>query len=152
VARSDFWLVHRLRVRFSETDRQGIVHNAVYLNYFGIALTELFRELPWGRDEAAAKYDTQMHVVQATISYKSPAQIDQELDVGARIAKLGRTSMTMVFQIFAAGEDTLIAEGEQVWVNTGIASHKPTPWSDAFRAVVRARHGTSLIETAPTVV
>ena len=35
---------HRLRVRYSECDPQGIVFNAHYVTYFDIALTELWRE------------------------------------------------------------------------------------------------------------
>src|SRR5918997_4455533 len=36
--------VHRLRVRYSECDPQGVVFNAHYVTYFDIALTELWRE------------------------------------------------------------------------------------------------------------
>jgi len=36
--------VHRLRVRWSECDPQGIVFNAHYLAFFDLALTELWRE------------------------------------------------------------------------------------------------------------
>ena len=35
---------HRLRVRYSECDMQGVVFNANYLTYFDTAVTELWRE------------------------------------------------------------------------------------------------------------
>ena len=35
--------VHRLRVGYSECDPQGVVSNTLYVTYFDIALTELWR-------------------------------------------------------------------------------------------------------------
>ena len=38
-------LVHPLRVRYAECDPQGVVFNSRYLEYFDVALTELWREI-----------------------------------------------------------------------------------------------------------
>ena len=43
--KSDFKFHHDVRVRFGETDAQGIVFNAHYLTYFDVAWTEYFRML-----------------------------------------------------------------------------------------------------------
>ena len=45
MARSDFRFTHSLRVRWSEVDRQGIVFNGNYLNYFDVAMGEYWRAL-----------------------------------------------------------------------------------------------------------
>ena len=44
-------LVHELRVRYAECDPQGIVFNSRYLEYFDVALTELWREALGSYDE-----------------------------------------------------------------------------------------------------
>ena len=41
----DFNFNHKLRVRFGETDMQGIVFNGNYLTYYDVAWTEYFRAL-----------------------------------------------------------------------------------------------------------
>src|SRR5262245_22519326 len=40
MAKKDFRFVHRLRVRWAEVDRQGIVFNGHYLTYFDVGVTE----------------------------------------------------------------------------------------------------------------
>ena len=147
MSRSDFWLSHRLRVRFNEVDRQGIAHTSVHLVYFGVGLNEYFRQLDYDRFAADEEHGTGMHVVQASVGYRAPIRLDEEIDVLARIARIGRTSMTFAYEIYRAGTDELLATGEQVWVNTHRETHTAQPWPEAFRRVVRARE-PSLLEPA----
>jgi acyl-CoA thioester hydrolase len=147
VPRSDFWLLHPLRVRFNEVDRQGIAHNSVHLVYFGIGLNEYFRNLDYDRFGEEARNGTGMHVVQANVTYKAPIRLDEEIEVGARITRIGRSSATFGYEIYRVGSGELLASGSQVWVNTHRESHRPTPWPDSFRAAVRARE-TQLEEAA----
>lgn len=139
MARSDFKLQHRLRVRWNELDAQGIAHNAVYVVWFGIALGEYFRELPFDRFAVESRDKTQLNVVRTLVEYKSPAGMDQEILTCARIAKIGRTSMTFLFEIYDAADDRLICTGDQVWVNVGISDMRPTPWPADVLAALYAR-------------
>ena len=43
--REHFGLRERLRVRWAETDMQGIVFNGHYLTYFDVAITEYWRAI-----------------------------------------------------------------------------------------------------------
>ncbi|HET9531211.1 MAG TPA: hotdog domain-containing protein, partial [Blastocatellia bacterium] len=43
--KTDFRFHHKLRVRFAETDLQGIVFNGNYLTYYDVAWTEYFRAI-----------------------------------------------------------------------------------------------------------
>ena len=38
MARADFRFAHRMRVRWAEVDKQGIVFNGHYLMYFDVAM------------------------------------------------------------------------------------------------------------------
>src|SRR3712207_6949070 len=62
--------VHRLRVRYSECDPQGVVFNAHFVTYFDIALTELWREAngPYG-GMTADRERTRLNFRHAHISY-----------------------------------------------------------------------------------
>src|SRR5256885_16793907 len=89
---------HRIRVRWSECDLQGVVFSAHSLGYFDIAMTELWREAvqPYTemQDDGA-----DMMVGEATIRYFGSARFDDEIDLIARVTRLGTTSMTTTLQI-----------------------------------------------------
>jgi len=114
MARSDFQLLHPLRVRWSEVDRQGIVFNANYLMYFDVAITEYWRAigLPYPESFAAQAVDT--FVVKATIEYHAPARYDDVLDVGVRVGRLGRSSVQFLLEIHRG--DAHLISGEIIYV------------------------------------
>lgn len=97
---------HRLRVRYGECDPQGIVFNANYLLYADVAFTELWREAvgPW---QAMADAGFDAVVADASLSFKSPARFDDELDVEMAITRLGRSSIETAVT-FRRGDEVLV--------------------------------------------
>lgn len=95
--------VHELRVRYGECDPQGIVFNANYLLYFDVVFTELWRESvgPW-REMVERGYDAV--VAEAHLRFRSPARYDDVLQLQARIAALGKTSITTEIDVVRDGE------------------------------------------------
>lgn len=138
--RGDFWFFWPTRVRYAEIDAQGVVFNAHYLAYFDTAITEYLRALPYayglGGDTAAG---TDFHIVKATVEYKAPIRFDDEIEVGVRTARLGRTSIAYALAIFAKGGATALSTGEVIWVNTNRAAHKAAPLPEALVAAVKMR-------------
>jgi acyl-CoA thioester hydrolase len=117
---------HRLRVRYSECDPQGVVFNAHYLTYFDIALTELWREAI-GPYSAMTDAGTDMVVAEASARYLGPASFDDVLEIGVVPTRLGATAMTTRIEVRLAGE--LIVEGEMrhVFVDAATRSKRPIP-------------------------
>ncbi len=100
---------HRLRVRYSECDQQGVVFNGHYLFYYDVALTEMWRELVG--DYGAMVHDGyDLVVAEARIRFREGARFDELLEVSMPVAHLGTTSM-VVRPVFRAG-GRLIADGE----------------------------------------
>lgn len=99
--------VHPLRVRYGECDPQGIVFNANYLLYFDVAFTELWRAAvgPW-QEMVARGVDAV--VADARLHFRAPARFDDELQLCARIAKLGKTSITTEIDVMR-GEELLVS-------------------------------------------
>jgi acyl-CoA thioester hydrolase len=95
--------VHELRVRYGECDPQGIVFNANYLLYFDVAFTELWRAAvgPW-QEMVARGVDAV--VAEANLSFRAPARYDDELQLRAEVAKLGRTAITTEIDVVREGE------------------------------------------------
>jgi acyl-CoA thioester hydrolase len=109
-----FSLTHTVRVRWAEADMQGVVFNAHYLAYFDIAVTEYWRVLAKGDPAWLSEAFEHLYVVKATIEFHGPARFDDELTLAARCARLGRSSMTVDFEIHR-GPDHLIS-GQSIYV------------------------------------
>ena len=113
--KSDFKFHHALRVRFGETDMQGIVFNAHHLTYFDVAWTEYFRALGLEyKDLVALGADTVL--ARITVEFKSSAKFDDLIEIHTRISRIGNTSLTFDFEIYPQGEDRLIASASSVYV------------------------------------
>jgi len=139
MSREQFWFFHPLRVRYSETDPQGVVHNANYLMYFDTTITEYFRALGYDQQADAKRTGVDFHVVKSLIEYKAPVRFDQEIDVGARVARIGNSSLVFELAILPKdGADALVT-GEIVWVYTSQQTHRPVPIPASIRDLIATR-------------
>jgi acyl-CoA thioester hydrolase len=136
MAREDFVCAHRLRVRWAEVDMQKIVFNGHYLTYIDTAIADYWREIglpyPHGYVE---RFGNDVFLRKATLEYLGSARYDDELTVYCRVAKLGRSSMTFLFEI-SRGAETPLVTAELVYVNAD-AQMKPAPLPDELREKVR---------------
>src|SRR5262249_44065980 len=116
---------HNLRVRYNECDPQGVVFNANYLTYFDLAMSELWREL--GGYQAMVDAGVDMVVAEATIRYLAPLRFDDEIEVGARLTRLGETWMTTELVIEEGGEPAAEGQLRHVFIGTGGGGTAPIP-------------------------
>jgi acyl-CoA thioester hydrolase len=119
---------HRLRVRWSECDLQGVVFYPNYLAYFDHLLTELWREAvgPYGEIH---RLGIDLVVAEASIRYRISARFDEEIEIVAAISRLGTTSMTTDLRIERVEDGTLLAEGalRHVFVHPGSFEKRDIP-------------------------
>ncbi len=129
----DYPVRHRLRIRYSEIDAQGVVFNAHYLTFFDTALNEAFRHLDmdWLAQVETTGCDVQL--VKSLVEYKSPIRFDEEVDVCARVGRLGTSSITWQLAIFGVNDGRLRATGEVVWVYTDLNNNQSQPLADWLR-------------------
>jgi len=132
--RSQFTLFHTLRVRWAEVDRQGIVFNAHYLTYFDVAITEYWRAIGYPYPEALLAIGADTFVVKATVEYHAPARYDDVLDIGVRVARVGRTSMQFQLEIHHADEHLI--SGEIIYVTADPDSRRPLPVPQPLRDAI----------------
>ncbi|MBS0307285.1 MAG: tol-pal system-associated acyl-CoA thioesterase [Proteobacteria bacterium] len=101
---------HPVRVYWEDTDAGGIVYYANYLKFFERARTEWLRALGIGQ-QALREADGAMFVVVHTrVAYRTPARLDDRLDITVALRHAGRVALTIVQQAWR--EQTLLAEGE----------------------------------------
>ncbi|TDC51422.1 acyl-CoA thioesterase, partial [Actinomadura sp. KC345] len=117
---------HRLRVRYSECDQQGVVFNGHYLFFYDVALTEMWRALI-GEYGQMVEDGYDLVVAEARIRYREGARFDELVDVSMPVAHLGVTSM-VVRPVFRVGE-RLIADGEvrHVFVDPASGAKREMP-------------------------
>jgi YbgC/YbaW family acyl-CoA thioester hydrolase len=127
--RSDFRLLHRLRVRWAEVDMQAIVFNAHYLMYMDVAITEYWRASALPFAECMHALEGDMVVRKATVDFIHSAKMDDVLDIGMRFVKAGRSSLVFEAAVFRG--QALLATGELLYVFT-------TPHATASQAVPQA--------------
>jgi acyl-CoA thioester hydrolase len=135
MAREDFRFVHRLRVRWAEVDKQGIVFNGHYLAYFDVGVTEYYRAIGCPYPGALEGHGTDLFARKAEIEFHSPAQYDDELDVCVRVARMGRSSFD--FRIEIHRSDVLLVSGLLVYVNADPVARKAAPVPAFLRSALR---------------
>jgi acyl-CoA thioester hydrolase len=90
ISRQDFTFFHPLRVRWSEVDPQGIVFNPNDLACADIALTQYMRGIGFPYPDGLLQLGSDLFAVCAEINFRASAKYDDELDLAARIARIGR--------------------------------------------------------------
>jgi acyl-CoA thioester hydrolase len=136
MARRDFRFTHRLRVRWAEVDRQGIVFNGHYLTYFDVGVTEYYRALGLPYPDGIVQHGTDLYVRKAEIEYHASAQYDDEVDICVRVERLGRSSFDFRIEIQRAEE--LLVSGKLVYVNADPVARKSAPLPDFLREAIKA--------------
>jgi acyl-CoA thioester hydrolase len=125
--------VHRLRVRYSECDAQGVVFNGQYLFLYDVAFTELFREAIGPYDEMVSG-GADLVVAEAHLRYLAGARFDDELDIELPIVKLGTTSMTVTPTFRVAGRAMVEGDLRHVFIEPGTQTKREIP-ADVRRAL-----------------
>jgi acyl-CoA thioester hydrolase len=144
MARADFRFSHRIRIRYAEVDAQGVVFNAHYLTYFDVGHTEYMRAMGYDYKGEVARTGLDFHLVKSVVEYRQPLLFDQLVDVCVRAARIGRTSVTNLFEIHPADSDDLLASGETVMVCADLAIHRPVPVMASFLDAMRRFEGDRL--------
>jgi acyl-CoA thioester hydrolase len=125
----------RTRVGFSDTDAQGVVYYGRYNPYFDLARVEYHRSLGLlHRDASEGDF-----VMRANdVEYFAPARFDDELEIHARVSRIGRTSVTFEFAAFKVPGETLMVTAHQTLVYIDLTHRRAAPVPDDYRATVLA--------------
>src|SRR5436190_15470222 len=106
------WHETILRVRYSETDKMGIVYYANYLVWFEIGRAEYCRARGFSYRDMEENDDALLVVAESYCMYKAPAYYDDELIVRTHITELRRRSVRFGYEIVRASDGQFVAEGE----------------------------------------
>lgn len=115
-----------VRVRFSETDAQGIANNAVYLNWFEVARIGYLARFPGGygglRAQGVEATTTETH-----LRYRLPCRFDDLLRVHARVSELKGARFRFEYVVERTSEPAgVVAEGWTAHACVDAGTLRPT--------------------------
>lgn len=102
--------VARVRVRYSETDKMGVVYYANYLVWFEVGRCEWLRAAGCSYRQVEAE-GTILPVVAAHCEYRRPFRYDDEVDIRARATMLSGARVRFDYDIVPAGAAEPSARG-----------------------------------------
>jgi acyl-CoA thioester hydrolase len=140
VAVAPFKFSARTRVAFSDTDAQGVVYYGRYNPYFDLARVEYHRALGLLHGSGTGEF-----VMRANdVEYFAPARFDDELDIEARVSRIGRTSVTFEFAAFSVPAAMLLVTAHQTLVHVDLAERRAVPVPDGYRSAIAAFEGSDV--------
>lgn len=107
-----YWHEARIRVRYAETDKMGVVYHANYLIWFEIGRTEFCRAHGFAYAELEQDENVFLAVAESYCRYKQPAFYDDELIIRTHIAECRKRSLRFGYEVVRAEDRAVIAEGE----------------------------------------
>jgi acyl-CoA thioester hydrolase len=113
----------QIRVRFAETDAQGVAHNATYLVWFEIARVEYLERFAGGYP-ALREHGIEAFVAEAHVRYGVPARFDDRLELHARCVDVRGARFRFEYRLERAG--ALVADGWTAHACVDAATHRPT--------------------------
>jgi len=112
-----------IRVRFAETDAQGIVHNSQYLVWFEVARVDYLARHAGGY-QRLRDLGVEALVLETHIRYLQPAVFDDRLVVRSRVVGLRGARFRYEYVVERDGET--IADGWTAHACVDAASFRPT--------------------------
>jgi acyl-CoA thioester hydrolase len=118
---------HRIRVRYSECDSQGVLFNANYLAYIDHTITELWRAAYRGYQTMLDR-GVDIVVGEVRMRFLGSARFDEEVVLEAVVTRIGTTSLTSTHRFRRLdGELLLDAEIRHVFVDRSTGVKTPVP-------------------------
>ena len=130
-----------VRVRFADTDAQGIAHNASYLVWFEVGRVEYLRAHAGGY-QALRDLGIEALVLESFCRYIVPARFDELLHVHARVVRLRGARFRFEYSI-VRDDGTEMAEGWTAHACVDAQTFKPTRVPDWLADAIASAESAS---------
>ena len=129
----------RVRVRYAETDKMGVVYHSNFIVWFEVGRVEMLRELGFSYRDVERNDDCHFAVVDVRCRYKSPAYYDDDLIIRTTLKNVRGSMLHFTYEVLRAADQTLLAEGETNHIVVNSKFEKtvlPEKYAAAFAAAV----------------
>lgn len=132
--RKDFTFFLPLKPRWGDLDMLGHVNNSKFFTYDESARLDYFGQLMQDDPKFWREYGLILAHIEA--DFLAQLKLPVELNIGFRIAKIGRSSLKTEAAMFRGDEAVAVTRGVVVWFD--YVRNQALPLSDAVRARIRS--------------
>jgi acyl-CoA thioester hydrolase len=129
----------RLRVRYAETDKMGVVYHSNHFIWFEIGRVELLRQFGFSYRAMEDQDGRFIAVAEAKCRYRAPVYYDEEILVRTKLLNVRESVIHFGYELCRATDGGLLAEGETTHIvtdsNMKVAA-LPEKYLQAFRAAL----------------
>lgn len=128
---ADFSSAHTVRipVAWGEMDAFRHVNNTAYLRWFETARIEWFAKVGFAQSDGVGPI-----LARTEIDYRAPLTWPDTVDVSIGVVSVGRSSVTLGYEVRSDKLGAVAARGVTVIVQFDYGSGKSVPLDDAMRA------------------
>ena len=142
----DFQFSTEVRVRFAETDAQGVAHNAAYLVWFEVARVEYLERFAGGYPSLRER-GIEAFVTEANVRYGVPARFDDRLLLEARCTDVRGARFRFEY-LLTRGPDR-IADGWTAHATVDAGTFRPTRVPEWLAEAIASAEATREVAGAP---
>jgi len=122
---AEYPFAHRQRVRFGETDMQGVVYYANYLLYAEVGRFAYLQHVGMDYRRDLLDHGLDFTIASASVRYLAPLRYPDEFDIRVKLGDVRHSSWTFRYLITKA-DGTICAEAETAQVVIDRTSGRPT--------------------------
>lgn len=131
-----------IRVRYAETDAEGVVYYANYFVYMEVGRVNYLRALGLNRS-IWHQSGLGLVIVEAYCRYHAPAHFDDRLIVRTWVEEVRHSSFALAYEIVCAEDRRLLASGRTVQVLVGLQDMQPIRLPPEVREALCAASGSA---------
>jgi acyl-CoA thioester hydrolase len=102
----------RLRVRYAETDKMGVVYHSNFLIWMEVGRVELLRQMGFDYRNMEREDNCHIPVVDVHVRYKAPALYDDEILVRTGLTNARRSLLEFSYKVLREAGEVVLAKGE----------------------------------------
>ena len=129
-----------VRVRFADTDAQGVAHNSAYVVWFEVARVEYLRKFAGGY-QALRDQGIEAIVLESLCRYRIPVRFDDELVVNTRC--VGPRGARFRYEYAITCGEEIVADGHTEHACVDAATFRPTRVPGWLAEAIRAAEAAS---------
>jgi acyl-CoA thioester hydrolase len=139
---AEYPAVLRLPVQWGDQDAYQHVNNVVYFRWFESARIVYLEKI--GLKEMYHAQGIGPILAAIACNYRRQLNYPDTVDVGAKITRIGRTSMEMVHVLYSHEQKAVVADGTSTIVAFDYKQQRPTPVPAEIRAKIEEVEGKKL--------
>ena len=134
------WIV--LPVQWGDQDAFGHVNNTVFIRWFESARIAYGNRVKLTEASAGLRIGPILAAI--SCNYRRQLRFPDTIHVGARITRIGRSSLTMEHRLLSEQLGAVVADGDSTLVTFDYVAQKSVPLPDDMRAAIESLEGKTL--------